>query len=138
MDMGIEPYLLASSIIGVIGQRLVRAVCPRCKKTDSNVSESLKSLQWDETQENWSILNGSTNFVYGAGCSYCLSSGYRGRKSIFEMLEMDTQLQHVLSVEPEKTMHYLSTQKIRTLQQDGLLSAAEGLTTIEEVLRVTG
>ncbi len=138
MDMGVEPYLLASSVIGVIGQRLVRAACPHCQQTDPNAAASLNALKWNDIQKQWPILSKPANFVYGTGCSHCLSSGYRGRRSIFEMLTVDSELQHILSVEPEKTMHHLSTQQIRSLQQDGLLTAAEGLTTIDEVLRVTG
>ena len=138
MDMGVEPYLLASSIIGVIGQRLVRAVCPKCKETDETAQASIEALNWNEIQKRWSTPDKTINFVRGHGCSHCLGSGYRGRLSIFEMLEVNNEFRHILSVEPEKAMYHLSKNPIKTLQQDGLLTAAQGLTTIEEVLRVTG
>jgi len=138
IDMGVEPYLLASSVIGVLGQRLVRAVCPHCLETDEKAREYAESLSWKDIQQQWPLLDRPPHFVKGAGCSHCLGSGYRGRRSIFEMLEVNNTLQHILSAEPEKTLQYFSAHKIRTLQQDGLITAAESHTTIEEVLRVTG
>jgi len=136
MDMGVEPYLLASSIIGVIGQRLVRSTCPYCQQEDDNAQQFMESMKW--TQIKLPNVALSPKFVKSTGCDYCLGSGYRGRQSIFEMLEMDSEIQHTLSIEPEKIMPLLATRHMRTLQQDGLLAAADGITTIEEVLRVTG
>ncbi len=138
MDMGVEPYLLASSIIGVLGQRLVRAVCPQCSETDSKALVAAESVGWTKIQQQWPLLKKPAHFSHGLGCSHCLGSGYRGRRSIFEMLEVNGELQHLLSVEPEKIINYFTENKIRTLQEDGLLAAAEASTTIEEVLRVTG
>ncbi len=138
MDMGVEPYLLASSIIGVLGQRLVRAVCPQCSETDSKALAAAESVGWTKIQQQWPLLKKPAHFSHGLGCSHCLGSGYRGRRSIFEMLEVNGELQHLLSVEPEKIINYFTENKIRTLQEDGLLAAAEASTTIEEVLRVTG
>jgi len=136
--MGVEPYLLASSVIGVLGQRLVRAVCSQCLQADEQVLSYAESIGWDKIQQQWPILTKPAHFVHGMGCPHCLGSGYRGRRSIFEMLAVDSQLQHILSAEPEKIIQYFSTQNMRTLQQDGLITAAESHTTIEEVLRVTG
>jgi type II secretory ATPase GspE/PulE/Tfp pilus assembly ATPase PilB-like protein len=138
MDMGVEPYLLASSIIGVLGQRLVRAICPHCSETDEKALATVESLGWTQIQKDWPVLKKPEHFSHGQGCPHCLGSGYRGRRSIFEMLEVDSTLQHLLSVEPEKIINYFSTNKIRTIREDGLLAAAEASTTIEEVLRVTG
>jgi type II secretory ATPase GspE/PulE/Tfp pilus assembly ATPase PilB-like protein len=138
MDMGVEPYLLASSIIGVLGQRLVRAVCLQCSQADEKALSTAESIGWTEIQQQWPMLKNPAHFSRGLGCSHCLGSGYRGRRSIFEMLEVNSELQHLLSVEPEKIINYFSTNKIRTIQEDGLLAAAEAYTTVEEVLRVTG
>lgn len=138
MDMGVEPYLLASSVIGVLGQRLVRAVCPQCQQSDTKGKAQAETLDWQKMNQQWPILDEEENFTHGTGCPHCLGSGYRGRRSIFEMLEVDAQLQHILSAEPEKTIQYFAQQKMRTLKQDGLFSAAEGLTTVEEIVRVTG
>ncbi len=137
MDMGVEPYLLASSVIGVLGQRLVRSVCSHCQAPDATAWDVVQSKGWDSLLQQWPVLHKPEQFVHGDGCTQCLGSGYRGRRSIFEMLTVDKTLQHILSVEPEKIISYFSEHNIRTLQQDGLLSAAEGYTTIEEVLRVT-
>lgn len=138
IDMGIEPYLLASSIVGVLGQRLVRSVCPKCAVTDVEAQAQAAAMGWLDVKQQWPELVQQEHFVKGPGCSHCLGSGYRGRRSIFEMLEVGPELQHVLSAEPERLVRYFSKQKMRTLKQDGLLAASEGLTTVAEVLRVTG
>jgi len=76
--------------------------------------------------------------VQAEGCEHCLSSGYRGRRSLFEILNVDEPLRHMLASEPERVGRYLSEQGMRTMRQDGLLCAAAGETTVAEVLRVTG
>ncbi len=138
MDMGVEPYLLASSVIGVIGQRLVRSVCTYCQEPDDVAYQQAEAMDWANVLEQWPVLTGSVEFVKGSGCPHCLGSGYRGRRSIFEILEVSSDLQHMLSVESEKIGKYFSNHVIRSIKQDGLLAAAQGRTTLEEVLRVAG
>jgi len=138
MDMGVESYLLASSVIGVLGQRLVRSVCPHCATDDATALPQAEALGWKSVQQNWPDMVQNEHFVQAGGCEHCLSSGYRGRRSLFEMLSVDEPLRHMLATEPERVGHYLSGQGMRTMRQDGLLCAAAGETTVAEVLRVTG
>jgi general secretion pathway protein E len=133
MDMGIQPYLLASSIIGVLGQRLVRKICPQCAtKTTETVNDILPLLG------QWHSLLSTAQFKRGLGCNHCLGSGYRGRRPIFEMFAADEWVRHQLSLQPELLKSQLIQRGMCTLQQDGLIVAAQGQTTIEEVLRVIG
>lgn len=138
MDMGVESYLLASSVIGVIGQRLVRSVCKHCAVPDPHGLEHALGQGWQKITEAWPELTKNPTFVRGTGCDHCIGSGYRGRQSIFEMLPVDAALRHLLSTEPEKVMGYVGELGMRTLKQDGILAAARGETTLAEVLRVTG
>jgi type II secretory ATPase GspE/PulE/Tfp pilus assembly ATPase PilB-like protein len=138
MDMGVESYLLASSVIGVMGQRLVRSVCSHCAEPDPNGLEYARSQGWDEITRLWPKLAENPGFLRARGCDHCLGSGYRGRQPIFEMLPVSTELRHMLATEPEQVARYVSQLNIRTLKQDGILKAARGETTISEVIRVTG
>lgn len=138
MDMGVENYLLATSVIGVLAQRLVRFACPHCQVDDEDGRLSAYSLGFDDAQQKWPELAQSVNFSSGAGCEHCLGSGFRGRKSIFEMFAVNDEIKHIVSTEPDKLNDYLGRQNIRKLREDGLLRAAKGQTTVAEVLRVTG
>jgi len=138
MDMGVEPYLLASSIIGVLGQRLVRSVCPSCSVEDSSALPQAEVLGWSNVWQQWGGAVGAEYFVAAVGCDYCLSSGYRGRRPLFEVLKVDAELRHLLASEPARVNSYVAAQGMRTMRQDGLLCAAAAETTVAEVLRVTG
>jgi len=138
MDMGVESYLLASSVIGVLGQRLVRSVCPACAAADANVLPQAEALGWDVVKDKWAALSGDEHFVRAGGCDQCLGSGYRGRRSLFEVLSVDADMRHILASEPERLSRYVADLGIRGLRQDGLWCAAAGETTVAEVLRVTG
>ncbi len=138
MDMGVESYLLATSVIGVLAQRLIRCACPHCQVDDEEGQLSAYSLGFDDVQQKWPELAQSVNFASGQGCEHCMGSGFRGRKSIFEMFAVNDEIKHIISTEPEKLNAYLSQQNMRELREDGLLRAAKGQTTVAEVLRVTG
>ncbi|MCF7980437.1 MAG: type II/IV secretion system protein [Pseudomonadales bacterium] len=138
MDMGVENYLLATSVIGVLAQRLVRRNCPHCQGKDENAEISAKSLGFEKVRERWPELTANPEFTQGNGCEYCLGTGFRGRRSIFEMFEVNDDIRHVISTEPEKLGQLLERQKMRRLREDGLLRAAKGETTVAEVIRVAG
>ncbi len=132
VDMGVPPYLVSSSVIGIMAQRLVRTVCSKCKKTYTPSQAELDSLAITPEQ-----VSGAT-FVKGRGCSACNKSGYRGRMAIFELMSMTAKIR-------EMTFMQASTVKIRkaavgegmtTLFKDGIRKVLEGKTTIEEVHRV--
>ncbi|MBI5050372.1 MAG: type II secretion system ATPase GspE [Nitrospirae bacterium] len=135
IDMGIEPFLVASSLIGVLAQRLVRVICPHCK-------ESYKPSEVEKSYIlNSSLIthNSSLSLHRGKGCDKCLGKGYLGRTGIFELLEITTEIRSMI-VE-RKDAQSIRTAAIangfKTLRNDGIEKVINGITTIEEVLRVT-
>jgi len=130
MDMGLEPYLLASGIVGVIAQRLVRVVCEQCKATTSYPAETLKKVS----------LQPETGLAFykGRGCARCNETGYRGRTGVFEVLVIDPAI-HALIRErgdSRQIKQAAVAAGMTTLMDDALAKAANGQTTLEEVLRV--
>jgi type IV pilus assembly protein PilB len=129
-DMGIEPFLIASSLVGVVAQRLVRRVCQECAE---------KYIPSDY-EEKWLSNRGfSVNqLVRGRGCSYCHKTGYQGRLAIQELLPVDDAIRGmILERKPDAAFRtYVKEQGIHLMLHDGLNKAAAGLTTIAEVLRV--
>ena len=133
LDMGIEPYLIASSLIGVMAQRLVRLNCPECsepvKIPESIIKEILPS----------SDISEETNFMEGKGCNKCLHTGYYGRTGIFELLVIDEKIREFIMERASSNIikNYAIEKGLKTLRMDGIEKAKRGLTTISEVLRVT-
>jgi len=130
IDMGIEPYLLSSALIGVLGQRLVRTVCPSCKTSYIASPEILERYGWADRK--------GMKLEQGRGCEECYDSGYKGRIGIHEILEADATLQDLITGNPsrDELEHYMQLTKHRSLFDDGLGRVASGYTTIEEVSRV--
>jgi len=132
LDIGIEPYLLSSSVQAIIAQRLVRVVCPDCAEAYQPEPEALAELgvapRGDESR-----------FRRGRGCDACRDSGYFGRTAIYEMLVMDDEIRHmVMSRASGTAIKRAALQKgMETLRVNGLAKAQKGITTIDEVLRVT-
>ncbi len=136
IEMGIEPFLVTSSLSGVLAQRLARRLCTHCK-------EAYEPTEADVIAAGWSMAEvedvGGMSKVYRAvGCSACSQTGYRGRKALAELLPMTEEIERMIieggSVEE---IHRLAvSQGMSTLRQSGLLKAIEGETTLEEVLRV--
>lgn len=129
IDMGIEPFLIASSAIGILAQRLARKICTHCKKPYAAPPELLKSLE----------IETGTTFYHGTGCAACKKSGYRGRVGVFELLEINEEVRTLIVGKASSAAVCAAAQRsgFRTMRRDGLLKAAAGMTTIEEVLRVT-
>jgi type IV pilus assembly protein PilB len=129
IDMGVEPYLLSSSLIGVMAQRLVRTICPNCKTNYLAPTEVLERFGW---------AGESVTLARGRGCDECYDSGYKGRIAIHELLKVEGDLQRVVMSSPSRDQltDYLQSSGTTTLFQDGLIRVREGLTTIEEVSRV--
>jgi general secretion pathway protein E len=130
IDMGIEPFLIASSAIGILAQRLARKVCDHCKQPYVAASELLKSL---------GIASGTMAFYRGEGCPACKNSGYQGRVGLFELMEMTDAVRGlVVAKASSMTIKSAAAQAgFKTMRQEGLIKAAAGTTTVEEVLRVT-
>ncbi len=131
LDMGIEPYLVASSLIGVIAQRLVRTLCPRCKAAFEPTPEDLRELSMSPDKE------GPLTLYRAAGCEVC-RDGYFGRTGVFELLLVDEEVRHqVLDKASSSDIKQRAVDKgMRTLLADGREKVLEGKTTIEEIVRV--
>ena len=133
IDMGVEPFLIASSLEGVLAQRLVRKICVNCR-TPYEPSEALLR------QIGLSVHDiGDKNFYYGTGCDQCNQTGYRGRKGIYELLDITEPIRDLIT---QRAPSVVIRQKaielgMSTLRADGLRSIFDGETTIEEVLKYT-
>jgi type II secretory ATPase GspE/PulE/Tfp pilus assembly ATPase PilB-like protein len=131
-DMGVPGYLVASSVIGVLAQRLVRIVCGRCKQKYTPPESMLEAVGISlEDAKN-------ANFSRGAGCNYCQKKGFRGRKGIFELMMVTGKIRQLMfEGAPTQDLRIAAiSEGMSTLYQDGLRKALEGLTTLDEVLRV--
>ncbi|MDQ6621748.1 MAG: type II secretion system ATPase GspE [Pseudomonadota bacterium] len=134
LDMGIEDYLLTSTIIGILAQRLVRTLCGHCKEAYVALPEVVEELMLDRFAPP-----GPITLYRAKGCAHCAQTGYTGRVSIIEMLPITDQLRSL--VMKHATSTDLRNEAIRggmrTMYEDGLIKAVGGITTFEEVLRVT-
>jgi general secretion pathway protein E len=131
INMGIERFLVTSSTIAIMAQRLVRRICPHCKESYTPDAESLKELNLHEDPNQ---------VVYrGTGCEKCLGRGYFGRTGIFELLVMTPRVQELTLQGADSNIIKREAMRrgMRTLREDGAKKVAEGVSTIEEVLRVT-
>jgi type IV pilus assembly protein PilB len=130
IDMGIEPFLIASSTLAILGQRLARKICDRCKKPYAATPELLKSL---------GIATASVTFYRGEGCPACNKTGYQGRVGLYELMDMNETIRDLIIAKASSTAIKAAASQsgFKTLRQEGLARAAAGLTTVEEVLRVT-
>ena len=133
IDMGIEPFLVASSVEAVMAQRLVRTICPHCKTPQRVDHEYLGKIGFPADQIE------STTFLKGVGCEECRQLGYQGRTGIHELLVMSEAIRPlVMNRAPATTIAAMARQQaMRTLREDGWRKVRLGITTIEEVLRVT-
>ncbi len=133
IDMGIEPFLVTSSIIAIIAQRLVRVLCPHCKEVCVPDEETLANLGLNKSALQKNI------FYRKNGCNLCMQTGFRGRTGIFEILIVDEEIKKlVLKTSDANQINELALkQGMITLQKDGIDKALNGITTPEEVLRVT-
>jgi type IV pilus assembly protein PilB len=133
VDMGVEPFLISSSLMAVLAQRLVRTICKKCR------------TPFEPTENQLSLLNlsphdiGDKAFYYGRGCQNCNDTGYRGRKGIFELLVINDAIRNLIN---ERAPSVVLRQKavelgMVTLREDGLRSIFDGATTIEEVVKYT-
>jgi type IV pilus assembly protein PilB len=129
LDMNIISYLLSSSLIGAIAQRLVRTVCPDCVISSLPTKEIVEKLGLQESD--------NIQLRRGRGCSSCYDSGYKGRMCVHEMLAVDSELQKLINTNPsrEELENYVERTGMKTLMDDGLRLVIKGMTTIEEISR---
>jgi type II secretion system protein E len=132
IDMGVEAYLVASVLEGILAQRLGRRICPDCRQEHAMPEDTASRL----TAAEQSLFNGKV--WRGAGCDECNGSGYRGRIGYFELLVINSALRKAVSENrPVSEIAALAPESYRPMRQDGLEKAALGMSTIEEVLRAT-
>ena len=133
VDMGVEPFLISATLESVVAQRLVRSVCPDCRVEFEPDEEVLMELGPDAD-----LVRGRT-LSYGKGCDRCHHTGYRGRTGLFEIMTIDDELRRLIEAGAsiEELREAAITGGMRSLREAGLRAAAEGRTTIEEVLRET-
>jgi len=133
IDMGIEPYLISSTVVGVMAQRLVRVICPSCKQPYAPQEGTVSGSELEK------LATGIVRLHKGAGCEKCLESGYMGRTGIFELLLVDDPIRDLIV--RRQASHLIKeaavTRGMTTLRNDGLKRALAGITTLEEVYRVT-
>ena len=132
IDMGVEPFLLASSVQGVMAQRLVRTVCKGCRRSVRPVKAIHAKF------EEYQIPVSSLQLARGEGCEQCAGSGYKGRAGIHELIVLTDEFRRMVldRVSTGELKRLALEQGLRTLYHDGLIKVAQGVTTLEEVLRV--
>ena len=134
LDMGLEEYLLTSTVNGILAQRLIRKLCPSCKKGAIAAPEIVKKLRLQRFAPKGDIV-----LYQPIGCSACSHTGYRGRLAIIEFLPMTDPIRKLIMAHEEAgTIQKLAiTEGMQTLYENGLVKVIEGITTLEEVMRVT-
>lgn len=137
-DMGVEPFLVASTVIMSMAQRLVRRLCPECREPFQPTADEIGEIGLS-TEEVEQYAGGTIYRARQGGCDECLGVGYRGRTGIYEMLEMHDDITHMIinradagSIKKKALAHGM-----RTLRDDGAVKVLKGVTSIEEVIRVT-
>ncbi|MGB6370408.1 MAG: type II secretion system ATPase GspE [Atribacterota bacterium] len=136
IDMDVETFLISSSVIGVIAQRLVRVICEKCKEEYTPGKNVLSGLNIKDDSKN----DGKIKLYRGTGCSFCKNTGYYGRTSIYELIVLDEEIRAlIISKASSNVIKDAAIKKgMKTLKDSGLEKAMQGITTIEEVLRVAG
>jgi len=137
IDMEIEPFLISSSVIGVLAQRLVRVICEKCKEEYIPEEYVLRGLNIEKELKN---KKDKFTLFRGTGCSFCKNTGYYGRTSIYELIVLDEKIRSlIISKASSNIIKNAAIKKgMKTLKDSGLEKAMQGITTIEELLRVAG
>jgi type IV pilus assembly protein PilB len=132
VDIGVQPFLIASSVIAIMAQRLVRVICPKCKEPDRPPAAEIKAALISPERA------ATATFMRGRGCTYCHHTGYRGRVGIFELLKISAAIREMtFNREPTQTIRRQARLLgMRTLLEDGVNKALKGITTLDEVLSI--
>ena len=133
VDLGVRPFLVATSLRASMAQRLVRKICEKCRVAHQPSARELAGLPFTAEQI------ATANFARGAGCPACHGTGYRGRTGIFEILEIDDDLPRMIhsGASGARLRAHARSRGMRTMREDGLRKASAGLTTLEEVVSIT-
>lgn len=138
IEMGVEPFLISSSIIGVLAQRLVRTICPHCKEAYTATRESLIRYGFPVPEEVATDTGGELTLFRGVGCERCKGAGYKGRTGVHELMAINDAIRdEILRKSPSHVLRKLALENgMRTLQMDAVTKILMGITTVDEVLRV--
>jgi general secretion pathway protein E len=133
VDMGVEPFLVASSLIGVLAQRLVRKLCPQCKRAHVPDAAERRLLQLAPD-----AADGGRIYM-PVGCPTCSNSGYQGRSGVFELLTVDDKIRSLIhdGASEERLREHARTLGMQSIRDDGLRWVRAGETSLDEVLRVS-
>jgi len=133
LDLGVEPFLLTATIEGIVGQRLIRRICPSCKTAFQPDEAQLKDLRLTEEE-----IKGK-KFYYGRGCSRCNGTGYKGRIGIFEIMVFNDEIRDLIMNRASTNVLRVAAQKtgMKQLRDNGLAALYDGITTIDEISRET-
>ncbi len=136
LDIGVKPFLVASALRAAMAQRLVRAICEKCKEAYTPSEREIKMLTGLASGTSAQVPD---HMYHGAGCDKCGKTGYKGRKGIFEIFKVDDTIQRLIFDHAPATLLRQRAREMgmRTLREDGMLKVASGMTTLAEVLRVT-
>ena len=134
IHMGVEPFLVTSSVVAMVAQRLVRRVCQKCRELYTLTDEIVKEFHLKEL-----LPNHNGQFYRARGCTQCLNTGYKGRVGISETLVLTDKIKElILSSSPEADIKKAArSQGMTTMREDAIIKASRGLTTLEEVIRLT-
>ncbi len=138
LDLDLDPFMLTQSLICVVGTRLTRRVCPECKQPDTPTEEVLAPYV-ELARAGGYVLPANPTFYKGAGCEHCRGTGYRGRVGLFEVMEINEEINRlILTRQPAKAIQEAAVRNgMTTIVADGIRKAAEGVTTLFEAVRVT-
>ncbi len=130
LDMGIESFLVASSVVGIVGQRLVRRICPSCKEGYTLSDEERSFYEGSEGPAK-------TDFVRGAGCNFCSGTGYQGRIGVYELLSITPEIKRLVVgwATQDELRRLAERQGMRSLRQEAISLVAQDVTTVSEVIR---
>ena len=133
IDMGVEPFLIASTVDIAIGQRLIRKLCTTCREV-----KSFTPIEFAALQRSLSMVTPTDKFYYGKGCPECDGTGYKGRMAIYEVLQVSPKVREAISARAnsDEIENIAIAEGMTTMLQDGIAKAKAGLTSIEEILRV--
>jgi type IV pilus assembly protein PilB len=131
-DMGVEPFLISASLVGALAQRLARKICPNCKEPYKPPRETLLRFGHDP------LLHPDVTFYHGRGCDTCRQTGMKGRLGIYELMTLNDELSDMIvrRAPLSEIKEAARANGMHTLQEDGFRKAMDGLTTVEEVMRV--
>ena len=137
-EMGVEPFLTASSLVGVLAQRLVRVLCPRCKEAVTLTYREIRERLEDYPIPEGKTLDDTTTIYEPKGCMACSNTGYKGRQGVFEFLQVTPEIKQLILKRSgvQEIKELAVSQGMHTLRQEGIDKVMEGSTSIEEVLRV--